>query len=400
MTESSPLHGIRVLDLTRVLAGPWATQLLADLGADVVKIERPVEGDDTRRWGPPYVRNEATGASESAFFLCCNRGKRSVTIDFTNPAECDYVRELALVSDVIVENYKVGTLKKYGLDAATLRAANPRLVYCSITGFGQSGPYAERPGYDFVVQGMGGLMSVTGAPDHEPGGGPMKVGVAVADLMTGLYASVAILAALHERARTGVGKTIDLALLDVQVAALANQALSYLATGEDPQRLGNAVPAIVPYEVFKTADGHIIVAAGNDGQFRRLCSSIGLPGLAGDPRFATNAARVSNRRELISILGRALEQRDSRTWIAELEAAGVPAGPINSISEVFSDPQVVHRGMQLTLLHPTLGTVPGVACPIRYDGHPLQYRRPPPRLGEHTEAVLQEWLEDTRDRRR
>lgn len=392
MSESSPLQGVRVLDLTRVLAGPWATQLLADLGADVVKIERPVEGDDTRRWGPPYVRNEASGASEAAFFLCCNRGKRSVAIDFTNPVERNYVRELALVSDVLVENFKVGSLRKYGLDADTLRAANPRLVYCSITGFGQTGPYAERPGYDFVVQGMGGLMSITGAPDHEPGGGPMKVGVAVADLMTGLYASVAILAALHERARTGVGRTIDLALLDVQVAALANQALSYLATGEDPQRLGNAVPAIVPYEVFKTADGHMIVAAGNDGQFRRLCSCLGLPELAEDPRFATNEARVSNRHELIPILSHVLAQRDSRSWIAELEAAGVPAGPINSISEVFRDAQVVHRGMQLKLSHPTLGTVPSVACPIRYDGQPLKYRHAPPVLGEHTDTVLQEWL--------
>jgi crotonobetainyl-CoA:carnitine CoA-transferase CaiB-like acyl-CoA transferase len=391
VTRQGALQGVRVLDLSRVLAGPWATQLLADLGADVVKVERPGEGDDTRQWGPPYL-DAPSGAREAAFFLSCNRGKRSIDIDLTTLAGQTLVRELAMVSDVIVENFKVGSLAKYGLDATALRALNPRLIYCSITGFGQDGPYAERPGYDFVVQGMGGLMSVTGAPDEEVGGGPMKVGVALTDIMTGLYATSAILAALHERSQTSVGKAIDLALLDVQVAALANQALSYLATGVNPERLGNAVPAIVPYEVFPTADGHMIVAAGNDGQFQRLCQALELSVLAADSRFRTNDGRVTNRRDLIPMLAQALHERSTRDWLTILEKAGVPAGPINTVSDVFEDEQVRFRGLQLDLPHSGLGRVPGVACPIRFDGKPLQYRAGPPTLGEHRSAVLAEWL--------
>jgi crotonobetainyl-CoA:carnitine CoA-transferase CaiB-like acyl-CoA transferase len=392
VAAKASLQGIRVLDLTRVLAGPWATQLLADLGADVVKVERPRDGDDTRHWGPPYLGDPTTGAREAAFFLSCNRGKRSVELDLTSAAGQETVRRLAAVSDVVVENFKVGSLRKYGLDAASLCERHPRLIYCSITGFGQSGPYAERPGYDFVVQGMGGLMSVTGAPDHEAGGGPMKVGVALTDIMTGLYATSAILAALHERASTGRGKTIDLALLDVQVAALANQALSYLATGVNPERLGNAVPAIVPYEVFATADGHVIIAAGNDRQFQRLCEMLEIPRLASDERFLSNALRVTNRRALIPLLAEPLRRRKTRDWLATLEPAGVPVGPINTIADVFQNEQVVFRRMQLELPHTTLGTVPSVACPIRFDGEPLEYRAGPPALGEHTQAVLAEWL--------
>jgi crotonobetainyl-CoA:carnitine CoA-transferase CaiB-like acyl-CoA transferase len=391
VNKQGALQGVRVLDLTRVLAGPWATQLLADLGADVVKVERTGEGDDTRRWGPPYLES-TSGARESAFFLSCNRGKRSIEVDLASRADQGVIRDLASVSDVIVENFRVGSLAKYGLDSASLRALNPRLIYCSITGFGQDGPYAQRPGYDFVVQGMGGLMSLTGAPDEEIGGGPMKVGVALTDLMTGLYATSAILAALHERARTNVGRDIDLALLDVQVAALANQALSYLATGVNPERLGNAVPAIVPYEAFPTADGHMIVAAGNDAQFQRFCAAIGLPFLATDARFRTNDARVTNRRNLTPMLTAALCERPTREWLAIFEKAGVPVGPINSLSDVFNDEQVVSRGLRVDLPHSSLGRVPGVACPIRFDGQPLEYRAGPPTLGEHTEAVLAEWL--------
>jgi crotonobetainyl-CoA:carnitine CoA-transferase CaiB-like acyl-CoA transferase len=390
------LQGVRVLDLTRVLAGPWATQLLADLGADVVKVERPGEGDDTRRWGPPYIDAPHSDAREAAFFLSCNRGKRSIEVDLATESGQSVIRDLACVSDVLVENFKVGSLAKYGLDAASLRALNPRLIYCSITGFGQDGPYAERPGYDFVVQGMGGLMSVTGAPDHEAGGGPMKVGVALTDIMTGLYATSAVLAALHERSRTNLGRSIDLALLDVQVAALANQALSYLATGVNPERLGNAVPAIVPYETFTTADGYMIVAAGNDGQFQRLCQAIELPLLAMDSRFQTNDLRVTNRRALIPLLAESLRARPTKTWLAILEEAGVPVGPINRLSDVFENEQVIARQLRLSLPHSKLGNVPSVACPIRFDGRPLPYPCGPPALGEHTEAVLAEWLELTR----
>jgi crotonobetainyl-CoA:carnitine CoA-transferase CaiB-like acyl-CoA transferase len=386
------LAGVRVLDLTRVLAGPWATQLLADLGADVVKVERPGEGDDTRRWGPPYLDAPEAGARESAFFLSCNRGKRSIEVDLTTPTGQSIIRDLACVSDVVVENFKVGSLAKHGLDAASLRALNPRLIYCSITGFGQDGPYADRPGYDFVVQGMGGLMSVTGAPDHEAGGGPMKVGVALTDIMTGLYATSAILAALHERSRTNIGRSIDLALLDVQVASLANQALSYLATGVNPERLGNAVPAIVPYEAFATADGYLIVAAGNDAQFQRLCQALELPSLATDPRFASNDARVTHRCALIPLLANSLRARSTKTWLAILEQAGVPVGPINTLSDVFENEQVIARGLRLDLPHSRLGKVPSVACPIRFDGRALPSPCGPPALGEHTQAVLAEWL--------
>jgi crotonobetainyl-CoA:carnitine CoA-transferase CaiB-like acyl-CoA transferase len=392
VTAMGALQGVRVLDLTRVLAGPWATQLLADLGADVVKVERPVEGDDTRRWGPPYLDDPQSGGREAAFFLSCNRGKRSIEIDLTSTAGQAIVRDLACVSDVVVENFKVGSLAKFGLDAVSLRALNARLIYCSITGFGQDGPYAQRPGYDFVVQGMGGLMSLTGAPDHEAGGGPMKVGVALTDIMTGLYATSAILAALHERERTNIGRTIDLALLDVQVAALANQALSFLATGVNPERFGNAVPAIVPYEAFATADGHVIIAAGNDGQFHKLCHALERASLASDPRFVTNDARVQHRRDLIPLLGEALRNRSTATWLEVLEKAGVPVGPINTLSDVFRNDQVMARGLKLTLPHSTLGSVPSVACPIRFDGAPLRYSAGPPALGEHTAAVFEEWL--------
>jgi crotonobetainyl-CoA:carnitine CoA-transferase CaiB-like acyl-CoA transferase len=391
--RQAPLAGIRVLDLSRVLAGPWAGQMLADLGADVIKVERPHAGDDTRAWGPPYLKDAAgRDTAEAAYFLCANRNKRSVTIDIARPEGQDLVRRLAAKADVLLENFKLDGLRQYGLGHEALREANPRLVYCSITGFGQTGPYAPRAGYDFLIQGMGGLMSLTGRADGEDGAGPQKVGVALTDIMTGLYATIAVQAALAERERSGRGQHIDLALLDVQVACLANQASNYLAGGVVPRRLGNAHPNIVPYQDFPTADGDMILAIGNDGQFAKFCAAAGHPAWATDERFATNPQRVANRAALIPLLRQATVQRSTREWVALLEAASVPCGPINRLDEVFADEQVRSRGMRLEMPHPEAGRVPLVANPIRLSDSPVSYRRAPPLLGQHTDEVLADWL--------
>lgn len=390
---AAALSHIRVLDLSRILAGPWAGQLLADLGADVIKVERPGEGDDTRGWGPPWLQDEAgQDTPVAAYYLCANRNKRSITIDITQPEGQALVRQLAAESDVVLENYKLDGLKKYGLDYASLSAINPRLIYCSITGFGQTGPYAPRAGYDFLIQGLGGLMSLTGRPDGEEGAGPMKVGVALTDILTGLYASNAVLAALAWREQSGQGQHIDLALLDVQVACLANQALNYLSTGESPRRLGNAHPSIVPYQDFPTADGYMILAIGNDGQFQRFCTEAGRPELSQDARFATNRARVAHRQELIPLLRRITVTRTTAEWIAALEAKAVPCGPINTLADVFADPQVIARGTQVTLPHAQAGTVSLVANPMKLSATPVDYRLPPPQLGEHSDNILQDVL--------
>ncbi len=387
------LHGLKVLDLSRVLAGPWAGQLLGDLGADVVKVERPGPGDDTRTWGPPWVKDE-TGADsrQAAYFQCANRNKRSVAIDIATPEGQAQVRALAAQADVVLENFKVGGLAGYGLDYASLAADNPKLVYCSITGFGQTGPYAPRAGYDFLIQGMGGLMSLTGRSDAEDGAGPQKVGVALVDVMTGLYATIAVLAALSHRDRTGEGQHIDMALLDVQVATLANQASNYLTSGVAPRRMGNAHPNIVPYQDFPTADGDMILAIGNDGQFARFCTAAGHSEWAADERFATNPARVANRTVLIPLLRQATVMKTTAEWIGTLESLAVPCGPINRLPEVFDDPQVVARGLRIDVPHPAFGSVPLVACPIRLSATPVQYRSAPPMLGEHTAEVLAQWL--------
>jgi crotonobetainyl-CoA:carnitine CoA-transferase CaiB-like acyl-CoA transferase len=388
-----PLGHVRVLELSRVLAGPWAAQTLADLGASVIKVEKPGAGDDTRSYAPPYAANrDGSQSSESAYFLSTNRGKRSVTIDFIHPEGQKLVQSLAAKSDVVIENFKVDGLAKYGLDYPSLQPLNPGLIYCSITGFGQTGPYRHKPGYDFMIQGIGGLMSITGEPDQRPGGGPMKVGVAVADIFTGLYAAIAILGALAHRDRTGAGQYIDLALLDTQVAVLANQAMNYLVTGVAPQRLGNAHPNIVPYQVFAASDGHIIVAVGNENQFARMCNVIGRPELASDERFATNASRVNNRDELIAILQGIFVQRTMSDWLLALERAGVPCGPINTVADVFADPQVQTRGLKLDLPHPSIGSVPSVANPIKYSATPISYSSAPPMLGADTDEILREML--------
>jgi len=378
------LSHIRVLDLTRVLAGPWCAQTLADFGADVIKIERPGAGDDTRHWGPPYLK-DAHGAdtAEAAYYLAANRNKRSVTVDIATPEGQQIVRELAAQSDVVLENYKVGQLKKYGLDYASLRAVKPDLVYCSVTGFGQTGPYAHRAGYDFIVQGIGGFMSITGERDGVPGGGPQKAGVAIADLATGLYSTIAVLAALAHRDRTGVGQYIDMALLDVQVALLANT---------PPVRWGNAHPNIVPYQTFQTSDGWIIVAVGNDGQFRKFVEAGGRPELADDERFATNPARVRHRDTLVPILAEMVKTRSKTAWIDALEAAGVPCGPINDLAEVFANEQVVARGMEVALPHPCGADVKLVRNPVRMSATPPDARTAPPLLGAHTDDVLRDML--------
>ncbi len=387
------LSHIRVLDLSRILAGPWASQILADLGADVIKVERPGAGDDTRGWGPPFLK-DADGADTpvASYFLCANRNKRSITVDMTLPEGQKLLRDLAGKCDVVIENFKKDGLTRYGLDYASLQAVNPRLVYCSITGFGQDGPYAARAGYDFLIQGLGGLMSITGRPDDEPGGGPMKVGVALTDILTGLYAANAVQAALAAREHTGQGQYIDLALLDVQVACLANQAMNYLTSGQSPGRLGNAHPNIVPYQDFPTDDGYMILTVGNDGQFGRFCDVAGQPELASDPRFATNQARVQHRDTLIPLLNKLTIRRTTAEWIAALEEVGVPCGPINTLAEVFDDPQVRHRGLRVEIDHPEVGPIPQVASPIRLSDTPVTYRHAPPLLGEHTEAVLEELL--------
>jgi crotonobetainyl-CoA:carnitine CoA-transferase CaiB-like acyl-CoA transferase len=378
-----PLHGLRVLELARILAGPWAGQLLADLGADVVKVERPGSGDDTRGWGPPFVAGPDGGALSAAYFHACNRGKRSIAVDLETAEGQAIVRRLAAHADVLIENFKVGGLAKYGLDHGSLRSLNPRLVYCSITGFGQDGPYATRAGYDFMIQGMGGIMDLTGAPDGEP----QKVGVAYADIFSGLYAVTAIQAALWRREQTGAGAHIDMALLDTQVGVLANQAMNYLVSGVPPRRLGNAHPNIVPYQAFPASDGHLIVAVGNDAQFARFSGVLQRPELAQDPRFATNADRVKHRAALIPELELETARWTRDALLDALAGVGVPAGPINNVAEVFADPQVIHRGMRIEL--PVAGgMVPGVRSPIMLDGIPACAGRAAPALGAHTEDVL------------
>ena len=387
---AGPLVGFRVLDLSRILAGPWASQMLADLGAEVIKIERPLVGDDTRSWGPPYMPGgEGQVTMEAAYFHGANRGKYSVCIDMSSAAGQELIRNLVTKSDILIENFKVGGLKKYGLDYDNLKAINPKLIYCSITGFGQTGPYAERAGYDFMIQAMGGLMSVTG----EPGGQPMKVGVALADVLTGLYAANAIQAALIHQLRSGEGQYIDLALLDVQVASLANQAMNYLASGVNPTRLGNAHPNIVPYQAFQTRDGYLILAVGNDAQFKRFCDLAGRADLASDDRYLKNSERVKNRQTLVPQLIDIMLAQDSDYWLEQLNAQGIPCGPINNIDQVFSDPQVQHRGMQLELDHPVAGKVASVGNPIKLSETPVSYEKAPPTLGQHTEAVLSDLLE-------
>lgn len=383
------LSHLRVLDLSRVLAGPWAGQILADLGAEVIKVERPGNGDDTRAWGPPFLKDaygESTG--EAAYYLSANRNKQSVTIDFTKPEGQRLVRELAAKSDILIENFKVGGLEAYGLDYASLKEVNPQLIYCSITGFGQTGPYAKRAGYDFMIQGLGGLMSLTGRPEGEEGAGPVKVGVALTDILTGLYATVAILAALAHRQHDGGGQHIDMALLDVQVACLANQAMNYLTTGVSPKRLGNAHPNIVPYQDFPTADGDFILTVGNDSQFRKFTEVAGQPGWADDPRFASNKQRVANRAVLVPLIRQATVFKTTAQWVEQLEAVGVPCGPINELAQVFADPQVQARGLAFELPHALAGLVPQVGSPIRLSETPVEYRRAPPLLGEHTQEVL------------
>lgn len=387
------LEGVRILDLSRILAGPWATQVLADFGADVIKVERPGVGDDTRSWGPPYLKDAAgNDTTESAYYLCANRGKRSVAIDFTSAEGQALIRELVTRCDVLVENYKVGGLKKYGLDFASLHAINPALVYCSITGYGQDGPYAQRAGYDAAIQAIGGLMSVTGEPDGAPGAGPQKVGVAATDLMTGMYAATAILAALRHAERTGVGQQIDLALLDTQVAWLANQASNYLIGGVVPTRQGTAHPNIVPYQVMPAADGYFMLAVGNDGQFARLCQVIGEPQLARDPRYASNNARVAHRGELVPLLQAILRTRPAAEWLELLEQAVVPANPVNRIDQVFDDAQVQARGLRIELPHAGGGKVAMVRNPLKFSATPLQYTQAAPVLGQHTAEVLEELL--------
>ncbi|MBS7538843.1 CaiB/BaiF CoA transferase family protein [Ancylobacter lacus] len=384
--DAQALSGLRVLDLSRVLAGPWATQMLGDLGADIIKVEKPGAGDDTRGWGPPWLTDgEGLETRESAYFLAANRNKRSVTIDMARPEGQALIRRLAAASDVLVENFKVGGLARYGLDPASLAAENPRLIYCSITGFGQNGPEAGRAGYDFMIQGMSGLMSVTGSPQDEP----QKIGVALVDVMTGLHAAVAVLAALEQRHRTGRGQHIDLALFDVAMSSLANQALNYLVGGTAPGRLGNAHPNIVPYQAFATADGHLILAIGNDGQFARFCRLADLPDLAADPRVQTNAGRVAHRAEVVAAVGAALKRQTSAVWLAMLDAAGIPAGPINSIAQAFAEPQALARGHALALPHATGGSAPGVRSPLRLADSPDVAPLAPPMLGQHTDVVLE-----------
>jgi crotonobetainyl-CoA:carnitine CoA-transferase CaiB-like acyl-CoA transferase len=386
---AGPLSHIRVLDLSRVLAGPWAGQNLADLGAEVIKVERPKVGDDSRAFGPPWVKDrERRDTKDSAYFTSANRGKKSITVNISSPAGQEIVRELARASDVLIENYKFGDLARYGLGYDDLKAINPRLIYCSVTGFGQTGPYRERPGYDFMIQGMGGMMSVTG----EPGGEPMRAGVPVADIITGMYASIAICAALAHRAESGNGQHLDLALLDSQIALLAYQNTNYFATGTPPSRIGNLHPNIVPYQPFRTADGEVIIACGNDNLYRKFCEAAGCAELAGDARFATNGKRVENRAELTRLLQEIFARRPTREWLELLQAAGVPIGPINNVAQVFEEPQVRARGVRVELEHPVAGKLPTVASPMRFSGTPVEHRLAPPLLGAHTEEILRERL--------
>jgi crotonobetainyl-CoA:carnitine CoA-transferase CaiB-like acyl-CoA transferase len=388
-----PLSHIRVLDLTRILAGPWAAQNLADLGAEVIKIERPGTGDDTRTWGPPWLKDaNGNDTREAAYFLSVNRGKKSVTVDLSHSLGQALVRRLAAKCDVLLENYKVGDLTRYGLGYEDVRKVNPGIVYCSVTGFGQSGPYANRPGYDFVFQGMGGLMSITGERDELPGGGPQKVGIAVTDVLTGMYAALAVTSALAYRQVSGVGQYIDMALLDSIVAFNSNQILNFWISGRIPKRWGNAHANITPYEVFASVDGHIILAVGNDSQFASFCRTAGRPELAADARFRTNPDRLKHRDELIAIVKTLIRMRPSRAWIESLEAANVPCGAINNMQEVFEDPQVQHRGMRVDIAHPLGVNVPSVANPMRFSETPITYDRPPPLLGQHTDEILRDVL--------
>ncbi|MEO8651059.1 MAG: CaiB/BaiF CoA-transferase family protein [Hyphomicrobiaceae bacterium] len=388
-----PLSHIRVLDLTRVLAGPWCAQNLADLGADVIKVERPKKGDDSRAFGPPWAK-DANGkeTTESAYFMAANRGKKSITIDISKPAGQALVRELAKDADVVLENYKTGDLPRYGLGYEDLKKINQRIIYCSITGFGQTGPYREKPGYDFMVQGMGGFMSVTGERDNKPGGGPQRAGVPIVDIMTGMYSTVAVCAAIAHRAESGVGQFIDMALLDTQVAILANQGGNFLATGEPPGRLGNTHPNIVPYQSVNTKDGAIILACGNDNLFNKLCQEADAMHLARDPRFSTNAARVTNRDALDDLLAPIMAKRTTAEWVKSLEAAGVPCGPINNLKEVFENPQVQARGMRIEMPHASAGTVPLIRGPMRFSETPVEHKIGPPLLGQHTDEVLSKTL--------
>jgi len=388
-----PLSHIRVLDLSRVLAGPWAGQNLADLGAEVIKVERPKIGDDSRAFGPPWVKDEeGRDTKDSAYFTSANRGKKSITVNLAAAGGQALVRELAVKCDVLLENYKFGDLARYGLGYEDLSKLNPRLVYCSVTGFGQTGPQREHPGYDFMIQGMGGMMSVTGEPDGAPGGGPQRAGVPVADIITGMYASIAVCAALAHRAESGKGQHLDLALLDSQIALLAYQNTNYFATGVPPKRIGNLHPNIVPYQPFRTADGSVILACGNDNLYGKFCEAAGCGELASDPRYATNGKRVENRSELTQKLQAIFSKRSTREWVTLLESAGVPNGPINDVAQVFQEPQVKARGIHLKLQHPVAGEVDSVASPMRFSGTPLVHDRAPPVLGQHTDEVLKELL--------
>ncbi|OGA26009.1 MAG: CoA-transferase [Betaproteobacteria bacterium RIFCSPLOWO2_02_FULL_67_26] len=390
---AGPLSHIRALDLSRVLAGPWCGQNLADLGAEVIKIERPGSGDDSRAFGPPWLKDRnGKDTQESAYFASANRGKKSVTVNLSKPEGQRIVRELARESDVFIENYKVGDLARYGLGYDDLRKLNPPIIYASVTGFGQTGPYRERPGYDFMIQGMGGVMSITGERDDLPGGGPQRVGIPIADIMTGMYATIAICAALAHRERSGEGQHLDLALLDTQVGILANQGMNYLATGKAPGRIGNAHPNIVPYQPFRTKDGDVILACGNDNLFSRFCEVAGCPHLARDPRFASNSKRVENREAITALLAEIFAKRTTQDWCDALDAAGVPSGPINDLEQVFEEPQVIARGMKVELEHPLAGTVPLIASPMKFSGTPLEHKAPPPTLGQHTDEVLSKLL--------
>jgi crotonobetainyl-CoA:carnitine CoA-transferase CaiB-like acyl-CoA transferase len=390
---AGPLKNIKVLELSRVLAGPWAGQILADLGAEVIKVERPEVGDETRAWGPPFLKNDqGEETKESAYFLSTNRGKKSITVDFTKPEGQEIIRKLIKQCDVLIENFKVGGLKKYDLDYESVRAINPKIIYCSITGFGQTGPYAHRAGYDFMIQGLGGLMSVTGESDHLPGGGPQKVGVALVDVLTGLYATIGIQGALFSRTITGQGQHIDMSLLDVQAASLANQASNYLIGGQLPQRLGNAHPNIVPYQVFATSNGYIILAVGNDNQFKKFCDVARVRELATDKRFALNQGRVQNRETLIDLIKPVLKEKTSELWLEVLEKSGVPCGPINDISQVFDDPQIQSRNTKIIMDHALAEGIPLVANPIRYSETDIEYKTPPPTLGQHSNEILTEMI--------
>ena len=388
-----PLSHVRVLDLSRVLAGPWAGQNLADLGAEVIKVERPKVGDDSRTYGPPWIKDrDGKDTRDSAYFTCANRGKKSITLNLASEKGQALVRALAAKCDVLLENYKYGDLARYGLGYEDLKKVNPRLIYCSVTGFGQTGPYRERPGFDFMIQGMGGMMSLTGEPDGAPGGGPQRAGVPVADIITGMYASIAVCAALAHRAETGVGQHLDLALLDSQIALLAYQNTNYFATGVPPKRIGNLHPNIVPYQPFRTKDGEVIVACGNDNLYRKLCDAAGCGALATDARFATNGKRVENRAELTRLLQEVFSKRSTKDWVDVLEAAGVPNGPINNVAQVFEEPQVKARNIRQELDHPVAGKLPTVASPMRFSATPLEHRMAPPVLGQHTDEVLKEVL--------